>query len=226
MANNKSNINGGCLVGIICGSLTVIILTMSIISEIDWRKIDPLDNSYFKFVEVVAIVNIYDKDYNGFKVVYSTTKAVTSERLQEINSRSHITSSLDSMKIDAMEHFPQMLDTDIYEFLDFILPYDPDPDIKIDYIMVQGSGKQKLYSAPNPAIENSVTWINATTQQGMQYINYTDIRAYHNDSTYRLYRYWKCPFPWNRSSVDERFSHFDEAHRITGDASHDRLIKW
>lgn len=222
----KEEIGCGCIVSIICGSLTVILLTMIIIEQVDWRKIDSLDNYTYKSVEIVAIVEVRDKNYDGFEVIYTTANAVTTKRLEEIRSRSHIWSSLHSMARDAEEHFGDMLDTDIYEFLDFILPYNPDPDVKINRIMVGGAGKKEMYSAPNPGMAKAVTWINSTILQGMQYINFEDIYQYRNDSTFRRYRYWKCPYPWQESSTDERFSHFDEEHQLTGDESRDRLIRW
>jgi hypothetical protein len=146
-------------------------------------------------------------------VVYATAHAVTPERLGEIKSRPHIRDSISKLKIEAPRHFGDMLPVDIYDFTEYALRFDPDPDIHIHNVFVHGMEKMNLYTGPNPAIENPAEWISVKTLQGVLYINRKDILRYTSRSE-KVYRYWRCRIPYERSDTDEHFSHFSEDERL------------
>jgi hypothetical protein len=162
---------------------------------------------------VVAEVMVTDSARNGFRVVYATTDAVTPAKAKEIRSRRHIGDSIARLKAEAPRYFGDMLTTDIWDFTGFALRFDPDPDVCIHNVFVAGARKQNLYIGPNPAIENPAKWINATTLQGVLYINREDI-SHHTSRSQKVYRYWRCRIPFNLSDTDEHWSHFSEDDRL------------
>lgn len=192
--------------------VTLIILIWIIIS-ITSVKIDPLDASLNKNTEVVEHLKVTDSMRNGFRVVYATTKSVTSARLEEIRSRPHVKESFRKLSLEAPLHFENMLYTDIYDFARFALNYDVDPDIEMHNIFVCGPDKEKLYIGDNPKIQNPAKYINSYTSQGLLYLKRNDI-YYHRPGRKKVYRYWKCPTIHQTSETDEHFSHFSESDRL------------
>ncbi len=175
-------------------------------------RVDPLDASAIKSRSIVREIHVVDSAFNGFRVVYATKEAVTADRLYEIQSRPAVGDSLERLKIAAPRHFGNMLYTDIYDFADFAVPFDP-ADIHIHNIFVSGPDKQQLYIGDNPRLENDAKWINSGTAQGLLYIRREDI--YRSASRRRrVYRYFKCRGLNETSDTDEHFSHFSEDERL------------
>lgn len=172
-----------------------------------------MDNDVNRIRQLVATIRVVDSTYNGFRVTYATERAVSMPRLDEICSRGPLQASLRKLQCDAPIHFGSLLQTNIYDFAAFAREYDCDPDVKMDRIYVYGKEKSELYIGPNPDIENSARWMNFGTQQGIQYINATDI-YFRRRTENRIYRYWQCPGLHSTSSTDERFSHFSEDDRL------------
>ena len=191
----------------------LLIVVIGIIKSCVGTKIDPMDDSINATREIVHIFNIVDSTYNGFRIVYATKNNVTSERLKEIQSRKHINDAIKKLHADAPLYFGNMVDTDIYDFAEFAVQYDADPDIVLHNIFVFGAEKTKLYARNNPKITNCATWINPSTEQGVQYLSQDDIYR-RRDKEDRIYRYWKCTGLYSTSYTDERYSHFSEEDRI------------
>jgi hypothetical protein len=134
--------------------------------------------------------------------------------LEEIQHRPHIVSAFKRLQTDAPVHFGgSLLYTDIYDFADFAIKYDPDPDIELHNIFVAGNEKSKRYIGPNPKIPNSAQYFNFGTEQGVQYIRHDDI-YFRRRKSEQIYRYWKCYGIHSISSTDECYSHFSEEERL------------
>jgi hypothetical protein len=174
---------------------------------------EPVDSGTDKMRRLVTEARVTDSNNNGFRVVYATSSDVTAARAEEIRSRRHIYDSIARLKVEAPRRFGDMLHTDIYDFTEFSLRFDPDPDILIHNVFVHGREKINLYVGPNPAILNPAEWISNKTLQGALYINREDILRYTSHSQ-RVYRYWSCRTPWQSSDNDEHFSHFSEDERL------------
>ena len=210
---SKADITSSIL---IANWLKVIIFIVVIIGSIRsyvGNDIDPLDNSINKSREIVEHVIVTDSTYNGFRVVYATKNSVSPERFSEIKSRTHIRDSFEKLKAEAPIHFGSLLKTDIYDFAEFALKYETDPDIELHNIFVEGRDKCNLYIGSNPKITNPARFFNAGTEQGAQYISRDDI-YYRRRKEERIYRYWKCYGIHATSLTDERYSHFSEEERL------------
>jgi hypothetical protein len=190
-----------------------LIVCIGIIRSCAGSDIDPLDDSIISSRAVVEHVEVYDSTHNGFRVVYATKHNVTKKRLEEIQHRPHIKDAFSRLKMDAPLHFGNLLDTDIYDFADFAVNYDPDPDIELHNIFVCGYEKSNLYIGSNPRIPNSAQFFNSGTEQGVQYLSHDDI-YFRRRKQKRIYRYWKCRSIHETSSTDERYSHFSEEERL------------
>ena len=167
------------------------------------RSRDPIDDSINRAQEVVRHLEVCD-----------TNNAVTTERLNEIRLRRPLNLAFCKLKDSAASYFGgSLLQTDIYDFAAYARRFDVDDDVRMQNIFVFGSKKQKLYVGKNPRIENSATWINPATEQGVQYINADDI-YFRVGKGERVYRYWKCHGNHSTSTTDERFSHFSEDERL------------
>ena len=146
--------------------------------------------------------------------MYVTNDAVTIQRLNEIRLRQPLNQAFCKLKDSAASYFGgSLLQTDIYDFAAYARRFDVDDDVRMQNIFIFGSEKQKLYVGENPRIENSATWINPATEQGVQYINADDI-YFRVGKGERVYRYWKCHGNHSTSTTDERFSHFSEDERL------------
>jgi hypothetical protein len=173
-----------------------------------------MDDSIIKSREVVEHLNVLDSTHNGFRVVYATKNNVTKVRLTEIQHRPHIIDAFSRLKTDAPVHFGgSLLYTDIYDFADFAVQYDSDPDIELHNIFVAGHEKSYLYIGKNTNIDNPAQYFNFGTEQGIQYLKHDDI-YYRRERKNRVYRYWKCYGIHSISETDERFSHFSEDEKI------------
>lgn len=178
------------------------------------RSRDPIDDSINRSQEVVRHLEVCDTTRNGFRVVYVTNDAVTVQRLNEIRLRQPLNRAFCKLKDSAAFYFGgSLLQTDIYDFAAYARQFDVDDDVRMQNIFIFGSEKQKLYVGKNPRIENSATWINPATEQGVQYINADDI-YFRVGKSERVYRYWKCHGNHSTSTTDERFSHFSEDERL------------
>ena len=169
------------------------------------RSRDPIDDSINRSQEVVRHLEVCDTTRNGFRVVYVTNDAVTIQRLNEIRLRQPLNQAFCKLKDSAASYFG--------DFAAYARRFDVDDDVRMQNIFIFGSEKQKLYVGENPRIENSATWINPATEQGVQYINADDI-YFRVGKGERVYRYWKCHGNHSTSTTDERFSHFSEDERL------------
>ncbi|MDR1716074.1 MAG: hypothetical protein LBS20_09520 [Prevotella sp.] len=210
---NKADLISAVLMANWLRVIMVLAIIIGIIETCIVDDVDPIDNSINKDREVVENVIVTDSTHNGFRVVYATKNKVTRERLEEIKSRPHIQDAFKRLKKDAPVHFGSLLTTDIYDFAEFAIHYDIDPDIHIHNIFVEGYEKCKLYIGHNPGIENPAVFFNTGTEQGAQYISHKDI-YYRRRKEERIYRYWKCYGIHATSCDDERYSHFSESERI------------
>lgn len=174
---------------------------------------DPIDDAWKK-VEHLCNLHVTDSTGEGFRVAYVTSKAVTPARLKEIESRKPIQEAMERLQKEAPEHFGgSLLETDIYDFAAFARKYDVDPIIEIHCIFVEGHDKCNLYAGPNPKIPDSAGYIDLNTEQGVQWIDHNDV-YYRTLPEERVYRYWKCEFPYDTSEKDERFAHFSKSQRV------------
>ena len=175
-------------------------------------RADPLDASAVKNRSIVRQIHVVDSTSNGFRVVYATKEAVTADRLYEIQTRPAVRDSLEQLKLAAPLYFGDMLHTDIYDFAEFAVPFDP-ADIHIHNIFVFGPDKERLYIGDNPRLQNEAKWINSGTGQGLLYIRNEDI-YFASFRRRRVYRYFKCRGLNEVADNDEHFSHFTEAERV------------
>lgn len=177
---------------------------------------DPTDKGWAR-VEHVCNLHVLDSTGEGFRIAYVTSKPVTPERLKEIINRKSIDEAMERLKKDAVKHFGgNLLHTDIYDFATFVKKYSIDPILEIHCIFVDGKWKRDLYVGPNPNIPNYAEWIDPNTEQGVLWINSSDVK-YSHIRKYRRYRYWKCHGLgglYETSDTDEHFSHFSEDDRI------------
>lgn len=191
-----------------------LIVLICLVKDCVGPKVDPMDNSYMTSFGIVDHVYVCDSTYNGFRVVYVTTKPVTDARLDEIRHRRNVKDGFARLQRDAPIYFGgSLLYTDIYDFAIFAKGIDIDSDIEIHNIFVMGKEKMDLYIGPNPKIENPAQWMNMGTEQGNQYLSHREIFSC-SSGNHSIYRYWKCRSPYNISLTDERFSHFPEDERL------------
>lgn len=162
--------------------------------------------------ESIKDVYIVDAGYNGFRIRYGTAEKVTKTEWGNILVADSIWQFEEQMQQDALVQFDDMLQLDIYEFALFAKNYGH-KDITMEYIFVAGPEKTDLYIGPNPKIKNSARWMDLNTNQGLQWINHNDIYFYDGKGP-KTYRYYKCPYPFDTSTADERFSHFSEDQRV------------
>jgi len=193
--------------------LLILILCIGLLKDCI-RSQDPIDNSINRSQEVVRHLEVCDTTRNGFRVVYVTRDAVTRERLEEIRLHKPLNKAFLKLQNSAASYFGgSLLQTDIYDFAAYARRFDVDADVRMQNIFVFGAEKQKLYIGKNPRIANPATWINPSTEQGVQYINADDI-YFRMEKEKRVYRYWKCRGNRSTSTVDEHFSHFSEDERL------------
>lgn len=162
--------------------------------------------------ESIKDVYVVDGGYNGFRIRYGTADKVTETEWGNILVADSIWQFEEQMQKDALVQFDDLLHLDIYEFAQFAKNYGH-KDITMEYIFVSGPEKRNLYIGPNPKIKNSAGWIDSNTSQGLQWIDHNDI-YYYNGKGPKTYRYYKCPYPFDTSATDERFSHFSEDQRV------------
>lgn len=195
--------------------VAILIVFVGMLVSIFTPEIDPLDVKAIKNCELIDQINVIDTCNNGFRVSYKTIRNVTSERADEIRNRKSVRDSLNRLKRMAPVEFGNMLMTDIYEFAEFAIRFDP-VDIQIHNIFVYGQGKQNLYVGENPMIKNWAKYINFGTAQGLLYIRTEDIycNGKPRPKGSRVYRYFKCNGLHQQSDTDEHFSHFSEDERL------------
>jgi hypothetical protein len=191
--------------------VVVLIALTAIVIAVFTPRTAPLDVSAIKNTEIVRQVHVVDSSNNGFRVIYVTKENVTTSRLWEIQSRPAVRDSLERLRTKATLRFGNMLRTDIYDFADFAVPFDP-ADIRIHNIFVFGPDKERLYIGDNPRLQNEAKWVNSSTAQGLLYIRSEDIYC-HPTRRRKLYRYFMCNGLNEVSDTDEHFSHFTEAER-------------
>lgn len=193
--------------------LLILILCIGLLKDCI-RSQNTIDDSINRSQEVIRHLEVCDTSRNGFRVVYVTTEAVTRERLEEIRLRRPLNRAFRNLQDSAVSYFGgSLLHTDIYDFAAYARRFDADNDVRMHNIFIFGIEKQKMYVGKNPRIVNPATWINAATEQGVQYINADDI-YFRIEKDQRVYRYWKCRGNHSTSTTDERFSHFSEDERL------------
>lgn len=191
-----------------------IVLIVVIWMIVQWFSptLNPVDDKLIRSRELVQQLLVVDERSNGFRVNYATKESVTKERLVEIQRRSSVNDSLNNLKRLAPLKFGNMLLTDIYDFADYAIMFDP-ADVYIHNIFVYGPDKENLYIGRNPRIGNPAKWIDPGTLQGLLYITADDIYSNNRDHG-RVYRYYKCQGIHQISETDEHFSHFSEEERL------------
>lgn len=193
--------------------VSLLIISICLLKDYISRP-DPIDDSINAEREIVRHLEVCDTTRNGFRVVYVTSDNVTTGRLEEIRSRQPLNTAFDSLQQTAATYFGgSLLETDIYDFAAYALQFDADPDVRMHNIFVSGKKKKEMYIRPNPKLKNPATWLNPSTEQGIQYINSEDI-YFRRKKSERIYRYWKCRGNNAISSTDERFCHFSETERL------------
>ena len=193
----------------------IIILSVLLICVKDMvkPKVDAIDNDIIVSTGVVRTFKVVDSTRNGFHVSYGTTRPVSSGRLLEIQSRTHLQENFKKLQREAPIHFGSLVETDIYEFADFAIQYDCDKNVELKTIFVYGEQKTAMYVRPNPSLPNFARWIDPSTRQGVQYLLKNDI-YYRKHNGEKIYRYWQCFGVRAISSIDERFAHFSEEERV------------
>ena len=213
---NRNNSNAGVWIILIARFAVPIMVVLGVI-VICLKECadttDPMDNGWAR-EEHLCNLHVTDSGGEGFRVAYVTTRAVTPARLKEIASRKPIQEAMERLQKEALGHFGgSLLDVDIYDFAAFAREFDVDSAIKIHCIFVMGNDKCNHYAGQNPKIPDSAGYIDGNTEQGVQWIDGNDVH-YRTLSSERIYRYWKCSFPFNTSKTDEHFSHFSKKERL------------
>lgn len=207
-------INKGCLlVGLLGGttSLIILIVIIGIFKECIGPKEDPMDVSIMKQRECYDRRYLTDSTGVGFELVWYTTKPVTPKRLDEIQTRDTIRKAQKKLIEQAPVHFNHnFFHTDIHDFAGYARKFDVDPDVRLVNLFVYGEALERQYLQPNPDLPDACTKYNSTTQQGILYLEESDIYPYNPDAG-PTYRYWKC---WRTSTTDERYTHFTNREYI------------
>lgn len=190
----------------------ILFVIIWIFVEIFSPRVDPVDDQATRSRGFVRQIFVVDDKRNGFRVQYITKEPVTKERLDEIRQRISVRDSLDRLETMAPQVFGNMLMTDIYDFADFAILFDP-ADIRIHDIFVSGPDKEKLYIGENPRINNWAKWIHPGTLQGLLYLRCEDIYS-NSAGRIKVYRYYECYGNHQISDTDEHFSHFSEDERL------------
>lgn len=200
--------NNGCTVVLLLGGTTSFFILVGIIglirSYMGYNEID-IDNSYMLQRYTFSREYIQDSTKNGYEVLWFTTKAVTDKRIKEIKSRKHIRDSYKKFKNEAADHFNHdLINTDIYDFVEYAKTFDIDPDVRLVNIWVYGNEYRQLYRRPHPDYPEVFT--PGHDELGILYLEENDVYPY-NLTAPRRYRYWKCGAT---SLSDERFNHVTE----------------
>ena len=196
------------------GLLAVIVCLIGMVKCCVTKPPDIAEESINKTPSVVEHVMVLDSTKNGFRVVYATSNPVTNERYEEICSRPNIKNGFERLKYEAPMYFGgSLLETDICDFALYAYQFPIDDDLRIHNIFVAGKEKMAFYVQPNPKLANCATWMDFSTEQGNQYLNYHDINCCIPNGK-KIYRYWKCRYLLQVSDNDERFSHFTEDERL------------
>lgn len=191
----------------------ILVILIAVVNGIFGKKVDPIDNSVNKSRKIIEHLYVKDTTNNGFRVVFASKDEITEARLEETKFRESLKQTFIKIQTDAPSHFGNMVETNIYDFAEYLLLYDLEPEIHLHNIFIYGIEKSNKYIGTNPNIKNSAKFINHGTQQGYQYLSHDDIYNLTN-SDVKIYRYWKCAGINSFSYSDENFSHFSEDERI------------
>ncbi len=184
-------------------SLFIVIVIIGLFrSCIGCNKID-IDNSYMVSRKEYDRAYIADSTGCGYELLWYTTNTVTDLRYEEIKSRKHIKESYTRLKNEAADHFNNnLINTDIYNFVEYAKSFDVDPDVRLVNIWVYGMEYRQLYQRPNKNYPDG--WkMEDHREFGILYLLENDIHPYNFEAP-RKYRYWKC---YVTSLSDERFTH-------------------
>lgn len=186
-------------------SLLILIATIGLFrSCMGYDEID-IDNSTSVRRYEIHRAYVTDTTENGYELLWYTTKFVTQKRYEEILTRKHIFDSYKKLESDAGEHFDNnLINTNIYDFVEWAKGYDIDPDVRLVNIWVYGTQYQKLYRQPNSHFPEVHTPYNRDI--GILFLKENDVYPYNLESP-QTYRYWKCEAT---SLFDERYNHVTE----------------
>lgn len=198
----------GCVVVLLLGGTTTSLILIAVIglfrSCMGIGEID-IDNSYMVQRYTFDRAYIEDSTGNGYELLWYTTNHVTQKRYEEILTRQHIRDSYKRLKAEAGDHFNhKLIETDIYDFVEYAKQFDIDPDVRLANIWVYGSDYERLYRQPNSAFPEVHTPF--AYGIGILFLKEFDVYPY-NPEARRTYRYWQCEAT---SSSDERFTHVTE----------------
>lgn len=206
MSNFIQKINNIIGVVLLLGGTTSLFIAIAAIglfrSCAGLDKID-IDNSYMVSRREYDRAYIADSTLCGFELLWYTSKPVTDLRYDEIKSRKHIRESYQRLKREAPDHFNHdLINTDIYDFVEYAKSFDVDPDVRLVNIWVYGLEYRQLYQRPNENYPDGWRWED-DNEFGVLYLLENDIHPYNFEAP-RKYRYWKC---YVTSLSDERFTH-------------------
>lgn len=198
----------GCGVVLLLGGTTSFLILIAVIglfrSCMGIGDID-IDNSYMVQRYQFDRAYVEDSTGNGYELLWYTTNHVTKKRYEEILTRQPIRDSYQKLKEATGDHFNhKLMETDIYDFVDYAKRFDIDPDVRLVNIWVYGSEYKRLYRQPNehfPEVQTSFI-----SDMGILYLEENDVYPY-NPEAGRRYRYWKCEVI---SLYDERYNHVTE----------------
>ena len=198
-------LNHGCAVVLLVGGTTSFVLLIAAIglcrSYIGYDEID-IDNSYMVKRYLFDRRFVEDSTGNGYELLWYTTDYVTEKRYKEILTRQPIWDSYQRLEAKAGDHFNhRLIDTDIYDFVEWAKQFDIDPDVRLTNIWVYGTEYKRLYRQPTEHFPEIATPF--AYDIGILYLEENDVYPY-NPEADRKYRYWQCR---TTSSSDERFNH-------------------
>lgn len=198
----------GCSVVLLLGGTTSFLILIAVIglfrSCMGYDEID-IDNSYMVRRYMFRRTCVLDSVGNGYELLWYTTKHVTERRIEEIKTRQHIYDSYKKLEAEAADHFNHdMINTDIYDFVEWAKKYDIDSDVRLVNIWVCGRDYKELYRQPNSKFPEVHTPF--VPDMGILYLEEFDVYPYNPDFR-RTYHYWKCDVT---SLTDERFNHVTE----------------
>lgn len=195
----------GCGVVLLVGGTTSFLILIAVIAL--FRSCMGLDTDTNYMVQRYQFERAYIEDSigNGYELLFYTTNHVTKEQYEEIMTRQHIRDSYKRLAAEAGDHFNhKLIETDIYDFVEYAKQFDIDPDVRLVNIWVYGSEYKQCYRQPNNAFPEVQTPF--AHDIGILFLKEYDVYPY-NPEAGRTYRYWNCEAT---SSSDERFNHVTE----------------
>lgn len=201
-------LDNGCAVVLLLGGTTSFLILIAVIglfrSCMGYDEID-IDNSTQVRRYEIHRAYVTDSTENGYELLWFTTNYVTQKRYEEILTRKHIFDSYQKLQAEAGAHFNNdLINTDIYNFVEWARRYDIDSDVRLTNIWVYGTEYKKLYRQPNLKFPEVHTPYSPDI--GILFLKENDVYPYNFESP-QTYRYWQCDIT---SLSNERYNHVTE----------------